>query len=143
MNLILVYCLTQSGFTFTTAQTAINARKGDSHPALGTGQRWQNDTFETTSLRGSYSCNNLNSVYVFLYALVWVSSIDVYGWGNFQVTPTAGFNIKSVVSDGFKLNVWDIGGQGNIRPYWKNYFENTDVLVSAEYIVFIISSLLI
>ena len=40
-----------------------------------------------------------------------------------------GFNIKSVVSAGFKLNVWDIGGQRKIRPYWKNYFENTDVLV--------------
>lgn len=47
-----------------------------------------------------------------------------------HVTPTAGFNIKSVITDGFKLNVWDIGGQRKIRPYWKNYFENTDVLVS-------------
>lgn len=46
-----------------------------------------------------------------------------------NITPTAGFNIKSVISDGFKLNVWDIGGQRKIRPYWKNYFENTDVLV--------------
>jgi len=27
------------------------------------------------------------------------------------------------------LNVWDIGGQRTIRPYWKNYFENTDGLV--------------
>lgn len=41
-----------------------------------------------------------------------------------------GFNIKSVQSQGFKLNVWDIGGQRKIRPYWRNYFENTDVLVS-------------
>lgn len=40
-----------------------------------------------------------------------------------------GFNIKSVQSQGFKLNVWDIGGQRKIRPYWRNYFENTDVLV--------------
>lgn len=47
-----------------------------------------------------------------------------------QVTPTAGFNIKSVLSNGFKLNVWDIGGQRKIRPYWRNYFENTDILVS-------------
>lgn len=46
-----------------------------------------------------------------------------------QITPTAGFNIKSVAADGLKLNVWDIGGQSSIRPYWKNYFENTDVLV--------------
>lgn len=46
-----------------------------------------------------------------------------------QVTPTQGFNIKSVQSEGFKLNVWDIGGARKIRPYWRNYFENTDVLV--------------
>lgn len=46
-----------------------------------------------------------------------------------SITPTQGFNIKSVTSDGFKLNVWDIGGQRKIRPYWKNYFENTDVLI--------------
>lgn len=46
-----------------------------------------------------------------------------------HVTPTAGFNIKSVAADGFKLNVWDIGGQSKIRPYWKNYFDNTDVLI--------------
>jgi len=25
--------------------------------------------------------------------------------------------------------VWDIGGQKAIRPYWKNYYENTDGLV--------------
>ena len=46
-----------------------------------------------------------------------------------QITPTQGFNIKSVSSDGFRLNVWDIGGQRKIRPYWKNYFDNTDVLI--------------
>lgn len=46
-----------------------------------------------------------------------------------HITPTQGFNIKSVSSNGFKLNVWDIGGQRKIRPYWRNYFENTDVLI--------------
>ncbi|KAJ1640467.1 ADP-ribosylation factor family-domain-containing protein [Pavlovales sp. CCMP2436] len=46
-----------------------------------------------------------------------------------HVTPTQGFNIKSVVADGFKLNVWDIGGQKSIRPFWKNYFNNTDGLI--------------
>lgn len=29
-----------------------------------------------------------------------------------------GFNIKTLVHEGFKLNVWDIGGQKAIRPYW-------------------------
>jgi len=46
-----------------------------------------------------------------------------------HITPTQGFNIKSVQSTGFKLNVWDIGGQRKIRPYWRNYFDNTDVLI--------------
>ena len=79
-----------------------------------------------------------------------------------------GFNVKSVHSQGFKLNIWDIGGehwydcdavcvcvcvcarapgtmytyayctftlcvfipgQRTIRPYWKHYFEGTDLLV--------------
>ena len=26
------------------------------------------------------------------------------------IMPTQGFNIKSLTQDGFKLNVWDIGG---------------------------------
>ena len=30
-----------------------------------------------------------------------------------------GFNIKSLVHNDFKLNVWDIGGQKAIRPYWR------------------------
>ena len=32
-------------------------------------------------------------------------------------------------TSGFRLNVWDIGGQRKIRPYWRNYFDNTDVLI--------------
>lgn len=45
------------------------------------------------------------------------------------ITPTQGFNIKSLVHNGFKLNVWDIGGQKTIRPYWKNYYENTEAII--------------
>ncbi|XP_031557058.1 ADP-ribosylation factor-like protein 3 [Actinia tenebrosa] len=47
-----------------------------------------------------------------------------------HITPTQGFNIKSVSSqNGIRLNVWDIGGQRKIRPYWKNYFDDIDVLI--------------
>mmetsp|Transcript_8471 Transcript_8471/g.23911 ORF Transcript_8471/g.23911 Transcript_8471/m.23911 type:complete len:183 (-) Transcript_8471:100-648(-) len=46
-----------------------------------------------------------------------------------HIMPTQGFNIKTLVHDGFKLNVWDIGGQKTIRPYWANYYEGTDGLV--------------
>mmetsp|Transcript_4888 Transcript_4888/g.5967 ORF Transcript_4888/g.5967 Transcript_4888/m.5967 type:complete len:185 (-) Transcript_4888:166-720(-) len=45
------------------------------------------------------------------------------------IMPTQGFNIKSLSQDGFKLNVWDIGGQREIRPYWRNYYEQTDALI--------------
>ena len=46
-----------------------------------------------------------------------------------EITPTQGFNIKALSTEGFKLNVWDIGGQKAIRPYWANYYEGTDGLV--------------
>ena len=28
---------------------------------------------------------------------------------------------------GYKLNIWDVGGQKTIRAYWRNYFETTEV----------------
>ena len=27
------------------------------------------------------------------------------------------------------MNVWDIGGQKTIRPFWSNYFESSDCLI--------------
>lgn len=45
------------------------------------------------------------------------------------IMPTQGFNVKSLVHNGLTLNVWDIGGQKSIRPYWRNYFDHTDALV--------------
>jgi GTPase SAR1 family protein len=29
----------------------------------------------------------------------------------------------------YKLNIWDVGGQKTLRPYWRNYFEKTDGLI--------------
>jgi GTPase SAR1 family protein len=55
-----------------------------------------------------------------------------FGRWNFYIPPTAISTIILFIlqtQDGFKLNVWDIGGQKAIRPYWKNYYENTDGLV--------------
>jgi len=45
------------------------------------------------------------------------------------ISPTLGFNIKTLQYDNFKLNVWDVGGQTTIRSYWRNYFEQTDGLI--------------
>lgn len=27
------------------------------------------------------------------------------------------------------MNIWDIGGQREIRPYWENYYDETDAVV--------------
>lgn len=45
------------------------------------------------------------------------------------VSPTLGFAIRSLDMGGYRLNVWDVGGQRSLRPYWRNYFERTDALV--------------
>ena len=45
------------------------------------------------------------------------------------ISPTLGFNIKTLEYSGYKLNVWDVGGQKTIRAYWRNYFEQTDGLI--------------
>ncbi|KAF2183672.1 ADP-ribosylation factor [Zopfia rhizophila CBS 207.26] len=46
-----------------------------------------------------------------------------------SISPTLGFIIKTIEYDGYKLNIWDVGGQKTLRTYWKNYFEKTDTLI--------------
>lgn len=46
-----------------------------------------------------------------------------------EISPTLGFNIKTLEYKGFKLNMWDVGGQRSLRSYWRNYFEQTDGLI--------------
>lgn len=46
-----------------------------------------------------------------------------------QTMPTQGFNIKSLLHDGFKLNAWDLGGQQSMRSYWRNYYDNADAII--------------
>ncbi|CAG0891782.1 unnamed protein product [Darwinula stevensoni] len=46
-----------------------------------------------------------------------------------SISPTLGFNIKTLEHQGFQLNIWDVGGQRSLRSYWRNYFESTDGLV--------------
>lgn len=45
------------------------------------------------------------------------------------ISPTLGFNIKTLEHRGFQLNFWDVGGQKSLRSYWRNYFEATDGLI--------------
>jgi ADP-ribosylation factor-like protein 2 len=46
-----------------------------------------------------------------------------------SISPTLGFNIKTLEHKGYTLNMWDVGGQKSLRSYWRNYFECTDGLV--------------
>ena len=46
-----------------------------------------------------------------------------------EISPTVGFNIKSLDYNGYTLNLWDVGGQKSIRTYWRNYFEQTDGII--------------
>ena len=33
--------------------------------------------------------------------------------------PTIGFNVETVVYKNLKFQVWDLGGQTGLRPYWR------------------------
>ena len=52
--------------------------------------------------------------------LKYILEEDVY-----DVTPTFGFCIRSKAIHKAMVNFWDIGGQFSLRPFWKNYFEQT------------------
>ncbi|KAH8869767.1 ADP-ribosylation factor-like protein 1 [Schistosoma japonicum] len=43
--------------------------------------------------------------------------------------PTIGFNVETVVHKNLKFQVWDLGGQTSIRPYWRCYYSNTDAII--------------
>ncbi|XP_059148510.1 uncharacterized protein LOC131935835 [Physella acuta] len=48
---------------------------------------------------------------------------------NLNHISTLGFNVENVQpSKGVTFTVWDVGGQEKLRPFWKNYYENTDGL---------------
>lgn len=46
-----------------------------------------------------------------------------------SISPTMGFQIKTLRYDDYTLNIWDIGGQTTLRAFWGNYFEKTDVVM--------------
>ena len=46
-----------------------------------------------------------------------------------QTIPTIGFNLETVTYKNIKFNVWDLGGQTSIRPYWRCYYPNTQAVI--------------
>lgn len=53
----------------------------------------------------------------------------VLGEDHHEISPTVGFNIKTLEYNQYMLNLWDVGGQKSIRTYWRNYFEQTDGII--------------
>jgi ADP-ribosylation factor-like protein 1 len=40
-----------------------------------------------------------------------------------------GFNVEYVKYENINFQMWDLGGQTEIRPYWRCYYPNTNALV--------------
>jgi ADP-ribosylation factor-like protein 1 len=48
-----------------------------------------------------------------------------------NVVPTVGFNVEYVQYENINFQVWDIGGQYEIRPYWRCYYPKTNAVIFA------------
>ena len=46
-----------------------------------------------------------------------------------QVAPTVAFNLETVEVGNLKLNIWDLGGQIQLRPFWRLYYKGTSGIV--------------
>uniref|UniRef100_UPI00398F1198 E3 ubiquitin-protein ligase TRIM23 isoform X2 n=1 Tax=Pristiophorus japonicus TaxID=55135 RepID=UPI00398F1198 len=45
-----------------------------------------------------------------------------------QPIPTIGFNVETVEYKNLKFTIWDVGGKHKLRPLWKHYYLNTQVV---------------
>jgi ADP-ribosylation factor-like protein 1 len=43
--------------------------------------------------------------------------------------PTIGFNMETLTYKNITFQVWDLGGQTSIRPYWRCYYENAMAVI--------------
>jgi len=48
---------------------------------------------------------------------------------NLLLFAAIGFNVETVQYKNLKFQVWDLGGQTSIRPYWRCYYSNTDAII--------------
>ena len=51
-----------------------------------------------------------------------------------ELKPTSGFNTQKIKYDGaelgdYTLDLWELGGATNIRPFWKKYCKDKDGLI--------------
>lgn len=61
-----------------------------------------------------------------------------------STVPTLGFNIETVKYKNLTFQMWDLGGQTSIRPYWRCYFPNTSIASSfgftVDAVIFVVDS---
>uniref|UniRef100_A0A8C6RU24 ADP-ribosylation factor-like protein 1 n=1 Tax=Nannospalax galili TaxID=1026970 RepID=A0A8C6RU24_NANGA len=43
--------------------------------------------------------------------------------------PTIVFNVEMVTYKNLKFQVWDLGGQTSMRPYWRCHYSKTDAVI--------------
>jgi len=43
--------------------------------------------------------------------------------------PTVGVNLETLQYKNVSFEVWDLGGQTGVRPYWRCYFSDTDAVI--------------
>ncbi|KAK8818444.1 ADP-ribosylation factor-like protein 1 [Blastocystis sp. ATCC 50177/Nand II] len=46
-----------------------------------------------------------------------------------STVPTIGFNVETIKYNNLTFQMWDLGGQTSIRPFWRCYYPNTDAIV--------------
>eukprot|EP00884_Botryococcus_braunii_P016534 jgi/Botrbrau1/3564/Bobra.0078s0021.1 len=43
--------------------------------------------------------------------------------------PTVGCNVEQIQHNNLTFEVWDLGGQANLRPSWATYYKHTDAVI--------------
>lgn len=51
-----------------------------------------------------------------------------------------GFNVETVVYKNIKLQVWDLGGQTSIRPYWRCYCTMPNKDANTDAVIYVVDS---
>ena len=78
--------------------------------------------------------NDQNSIWKLVFNLFLGKTTILYRLQVGEVVttiPTIGFNVETVTYKNLKFQVWDLGGQTSIRPYWP-CFQNHIFFISLK-----------
>ena len=66
-----------------------------------------------------------------IYRLIGIiSELDYYESQSLKLCLLAvGFNVETVTYKNLKFQVWDLGGQTGLRPYWRCYYQDTNAVI--------------